>query len=119
MRNILLLGLAAVSLAGCNVTQNQIDSARTGYDAAFLTPAAHYRNLGFCATGTAATLAKPCADRAVVAKLVAEDNAVKVALANLQAQVASGNTAGASAAFSVLQTAISVAEASAVNLGVN
>lgn len=110
-----------LSLAACSSltsAQNNLDVARAGYDAAFLTPAKNYRQLGFCATGTAATLAKPCADRAIVTKLVAQDTTVAKAFADYQAQITSGNTIGANAAFQTLQIAISTAEATAANLGV-
>jgi hypothetical protein len=105
-------------LAACNVSQQNVDAARAAYDAAFLTPAAHYRQLGYCASGTVATLAKPCADRAIVAKLRAEDQAVQAAINDLQAQINSGNTTGAMAAFQLLQTAIQTAETTAATLGV-
>lgn len=120
MRKILIIGAAAIGLAGCDptqITQSQVDAARSGYDAAFLTPMAKYRNLGFCATGTVATVAKPCASRATVAKLIAADNAVSTAVTSLQAQVTAGNTAGASAALTTLQTAVTAAEAIAAANG--
>lgn len=120
MRKFLFL-VPVLALGACLSTpslQNSLDAARTGYDAAFLTPAAHYRQLGYCATGTVATLAAPCADRAAVAKLQAQDAIVEQAFSSLQNQINSGNTAGANAAFASLQIAISTAEATATNLGV-
>lgn len=110
---VLALPLLALGLAGCNSStlQNNLDTARSAYDAAFLTPAANYRNLGFCATGTKATLAKPCADRAIVKKLSDENHAVIAAFNAWQAQVTAGNTAGADAAYQALQTAVNAAMA--------
>jgi len=95
----------AIALSGC-VTQAQVDAAREAYDAAFLTPAAHYRQLGYCAAGTVATLAKPCADRAVVAKLQAADAAVAQAIAYIQAQMIAGQATD----LGVLTAAVASAE---------
>lgn len=99
------IALACVTLAGC-VSQAQVDAARAAYDAAFLAPAAHYRQLGYCAKGTAATLAKPCADRTVVAKLQAADAAVASAIANVQSQMLAGQATN----LGVLTAAVAAAE---------
>jgi len=108
MRKIIPIGalaLACVTLAGC-VTQAQVDAAREAYDAAFLTPAAHYRQLGYCAAGTTATLAKPCADRAVVAKLQSADAAVAAAIIGVQTQMVNGQATD----LGVLTVAVANAE---------
>lgn len=112
--------ISSCSLPGSNftVTQSEVDAARAAYDAAFLTPAAHYRSLGYCGIGKFATLMVPCADRAVVAKLQAADQNVQTAEAALQAQITAGNTSGISAAYQALVTAVNTAEALTVSLGV-
>ena len=130
MRKILLASIAALGLTGCAalqaiqsgtnfvVTQNEIDTARNGYDAAFLTPMAHYRQLGFCKTGTTATLTLPCASRAIVAQMISADSAVEINFNTVQALVSSGNATGLSAAFATLQSSITTAESLALTLGV-
>ncbi len=129
MKRVLFAIAAALALSGCAaisaiqsgqsfvVSQNALDAARSSYDAAFLTPAAHYRQLGFCATGTTFTLAKPCADRSVVAKLVAADATVSAEFKTVQGMISAGNNSGLSAAFTTLQDSISTAEALAATLG--
>lgn len=118
-----LSGCAAIQAiqAGSNfvVTQNELDAAKSGYAGAFLTPAAHYRNLGFCKTGTVATLALPCADRAIVAKLDAANKAVVAQFAAVQAMIAAGDNSGVAAAFTTLQGLIATAESILAQNGVS
>lgn len=106
------------TLSGTSITQSQVDIARNAYDGAFLAPAARYRQLGYCATGTLASVAKPCASRTVVAQLQAADQTVEGAFNAVQAQITAGNTTGLSAAYSTLTTAIAAAENLAVTFGV-
>jgi hypothetical protein len=119
MRRSLSLLLAALALGGCaqlqavqgfSVSQNALDVARNGYNTAFLTPAANYRRLGFCATGSRWTLQHPCADRAIVTKLRQADAIVAKGFNDVQAMIRAGDNTGAQAAFTSLQTAISTAE---------
>jgi hypothetical protein len=107
-RNLIFLAaLAACGLmantapSGCNFavpgtvqSQEQLDELRSGYDASVLTLAAHYRQLGYCASGTTATLTHPCADRRVVAKLRAIDKSVRGEFDQIQALINSGNLDG-------------------------
>lgn len=118
MRKFLILATLGMSLAACNQTtlQNSLDTARAAYDAGFLTPAAKYRALGYCATGTLATAAHPCADRKLVALLRSENTTVIAAFNAWQAQIAAGNTAGADAAYAALQTAVAAAMATIANV---
>lgn len=136
MKNVLIVGglLLATSLGGCGtvatisdqvsaatsftVTQNELDASVAAYDAAVLTPAANYRNLGFCATGTVATLAKPCADRTIVAKFIAADAAVLKEKKAIQAMITAGNATGLSAAYATLLGLVSTAEGVATSFGV-
>ena len=107
--------------AGANftITQNELDATRTSYDAAFLTPAAHYRQLGFCAPNTPATLAKPCADPAVVAKLRAADKAVAADFTTVQNMINAGQNSGLQAAYNTLLNQIATAEALTSALSAN
>lgn len=118
LRNLLFVSVAAISLAACNSTslQNNLDTARAAYDAGFLTPAAKYRQLGYCATGTKATAAHPCADRQIVAMLRSENTTVIAAFNAWQAQITAGNTAGANAAYAALQTAVAAAMGTIANV---
>ena len=114
MRKLLLLGTAAFALAGClqtTITQGQIDTARASYNAAFLAPAAHYRHLGYCRTGTNWTLAKPCADRTTVATLRATDARLHAAFNTLQTEVTAGGGSTAVSDFTILQSLIDNARA--------
>ena len=113
MRKFFALAVA-LALGGClttTVTQGQLDTVRASYDAAFLTPAAHYRQLGYCRAGTNWTLAKPCADRATVAKLLATDARLHATFNTLQAEVTAGGGAAAVSDFTILQALITNARA--------
>ena len=112
------LGTAFNVAAGFTVTQSELDAARAGYDGLFLVPVSNYRNLGFCAAGTKATLAKPCADKSTTLKLAAADAVVNAAFSNVQSMISSGNNTGISAAYGALQQAISSAEQLAATYGV-
>ena len=65
-------------------TLARVYELRAGYDAAFLAPAANYRRLGDCAAGIASTLAAPCAEPKIVAKLKAIDKQTVAALDSLE-----------------------------------
>lgn len=131
---LLMVGalVGAAGLAGCastvsqieagtsfTVTQNELDAARSAYDAAALTPAANYRALGYCATGTVATLAKPCADRTLVAKFQKADAAVSNEMNTVQGMITAGNATGLTAAYNTLLGLISTAEAVSTSFGAN
>ena len=103
---------------GVTITQNEVDGARSGYDALFLVPLATYRNLGFCAAGAKATVAKPCADRGIVNKLAASDAIVKVEFDTVQHMIDTGDNTGMSAAYEALLSSIQAAEQIAAANGV-
>lgn len=109
------LSIAAVigtlALGGCTITQAQLDGARASYDATFLTPAAHYRQLGYCKTGTMPTLAHPCANRAVVAQLIAVDTQIHAQFTMLQTEIGAGGGSANLNSFTALQSAITSAQA--------
>lgn len=128
MKLLLIAGALALaaSLAGCgggsalgtieaaatlDISQGDLDTAKAAYDAAFLAPSATYRQLGYCATGTTSTLAKPCASRTFVATLQKDDAAVQAQFATTQNLITTGNNTGLSAAYAEFQTAVTTAEA--------
>lgn len=116
--------LVALALSGCSaletaaglsVSQDTVDAVRSAYDAGFLVPANNYRSLGYCPSGGHWTAAKPCAERAVVAKLVVADRVVAQDFAQVQTLVAAGSNA--QAAYVTLESAVSGAIALAQGLG--
>lgn len=122
-----LSGCSALNTAGNAVsaavnftvpTQTTVDGLRASYDAAFLVPAAKYRQLGYCASGTIFTLALPCASKTVVAQLRQIDTDVGNEFNAVQNQINSGNTTGLSAAYTTLQGLVTNAENIASTLGV-
>ncbi len=131
MRKLLLALAVAASVAGCaistplvqqvesfTVTQAAVDGLRSGYDGAFLAPAAHYRQLGYCAKGKGPTIQKPCADKAVVAKLRTADLAVQNEFDAVQGMLDAGQTSGLAAAYATLKALIQTAVTLATNTGV-
>lgn len=108
---LVVVGLLALGLGGCQtaesiagfaVSQGQIDTLRTAYDGIEAT-AVSYRELGYCKTGTTATLALPCADRKIVAELQADNGAIIAEFDTLQTAVDNGDSQGALAAYSTVQ----------------
>jgi hypothetical protein len=125
MRRI-FIGLAlAGAVAGCattgtiSVTQNDIDAARSAYDAAFLAPAAAYRGLPLCASGQASALANPCASAATIEKLQAADQQVEQAFDAVQSLVSSGGGDNLVADYQALTQSVAAAEDLLSSLGIN
>lgn len=118
MRRIAVAIVLALSLSGCattqaifgfNVTQGQLDAARSSYDALFLTPAAHYRLLPLCQAGQT-FLKNQCRLSWLTKKLQLADKEVEKGFNDVQAMIASGNSSGAVAAFKVLNVSIATAQ---------
>lgn len=128
MRKLAFILVAALALAGCNpsnfgsisagvsqvvnaqVSQNQLDTARSAYDGAFLVPAVHYRELPLCKKGVVATTSNICAERAKVLKLQAADLVVQKGFDDVQVMVTAGRAGGSVVdAWNLLQSAISTA----------
>ncbi|ENN86091.1 hypothetical protein RHSP_32178 [Rhizobium freirei PRF 81] len=139
MRMFSLVAVAAmtVSLASCgalqkinnfSINQTTIDKAMSGYDTLFLAPAKNYRALydkNPCLGSDKVTNANGlCAQKVIVQKLQAADQAVETALKSIQDQLnvctAAGQTScsGISAAYDTLKSAISAAEQIAATNGV-
>jgi len=111
-----LIGVACgcFALAACNpppnpATPKGLYEVRAVYDSAFLAPAAHYRSLGLCAAGVKATVAAPCADPVVVAKLQKADAAAKIALDSAKTFILANPTLDAAAYVSAAENAVSSA----------
>lgn len=128
MKRILIAAFLAFSLIGCagtrvgdaisvvssfSVSQNQVDALRSSYNAAFLVPAAHYRQLPRCTTGGSAVCRKPN----LVRQLQAIDRAVLANFTNVQLMIDSGQSQGLSAAWGVLEEAVSSAKQFIVSNG--
>lgn len=127
LRNILLafaLLVVPVGLAGCGAVgkieaaanaQNpaglkQVYSLRATYTATFLNIASAYRSLGICPAGVQFTVQRPCAERGIVLKLQAADNAAKIALDNAEAFARKyPGKLGTSGLYEAASTAVSTA----------
>jgi hypothetical protein len=106
------------AVSGFTVTQGQVDAARSSYDAAFLAPAAHYRQLPLCTSGQT-FLRNQCAERSVILTLQSADRTVEASFDRVQAMVTAGNNTGLVAAYQTLTTAIQTAEGITISLGIN
>jgi uncharacterized protein YceK len=108
----LLTGCAGISsvtqaieeAAGYTVTQNTVDAARESY-VAFLHPVAYYAGLPMCRSNQT-FLKNQCHDRDLLKKLQGIKNALRDELADVQAQINTGNTKGASAAYATLKSTL-------------
>ena len=125
MKRIFLVLTLALGLASCaqlqslqdtlsiasnvTITQNEIDAVRSGYDAGFLAPAAHYRSLPLCLKGQT-FIKNQCRTHKLTVRLQAADDAVFNAFNDVQAMITSGNNSGASAAFQALKSAVQAAK---------
>ncbi len=108
--------LTAVTTA--TVTQDQVDAARSGYNGAFLAPLHRYALLPKCLSGQD-FIHDNCHDAASLIKLRSVDKQVAQDFADLQALMRSGNVNAISAAWTILNNAISGAKSTASALGLN
>ena len=106
-------------LAASDITQGNLDAARSAYDAGFLAPAALYRSLPVCAPGQEATFAIPCAVATTIAKLQVADEQAEQAFNAVQSLLSSGQSQNVAAEFSALMQTIAAAEDLAKALGAN
>ncbi len=140
MKRLFIAFAAIAMLAGCQsiknvydaansvtISQSTIDKVMAGYDTGFLAAATTYRELydkNPCHAGQHASTANLCAERSIVVKLQTIDKGVEDALKAAQDQLDACTAAGQStcsglgAAYDVLKSTISSAEATAVQLGV-
>lgn len=100
------VGSIASAVSGFSITQSQVDALRSSYNAAFLVPAAHYRQLPKCST----TPDKVCRNPIIVKQLQTIDKGVLASFNNVQAMIDSGDNSGLSAAWNVLESTVSAAK---------
>lgn len=136
MKKILIIAALAFSLGGCatqfgtritdvisaaqnfSITQGQVDSARNTYDGFVLAPLHKYAALPRCKTGQTLTINNPCHDRKLLKQIRAVDVSVDKAFVDTQNNIASGDNAGAVAAYKVLTTAIDLAKSLIAQTGI-
>lgn len=106
--------LAAVS--GFSVTQEQVDTARSGYDGAFLAPLRRYALLRRCNPGQD-FLHNECHDAATLKKLRVIDVKIANDFNDVQVLMRSGNAPALQAAWAVLSNAIGDAKNTATQIG--
>ncbi len=106
---------AAVSY---EVTQDQLDTARTGYNVAFLTPAAKYRRVTLCRTGQT-FLRNGCAQRSHIVALQAADQEIAPAFDRLQGALTRGDKPGALALYQELQGLLTSTKNLLTGFGIN
>lgn len=100
------------AVAGYTVTQQQVDGLRASYNAAYLAPAANYRELKKCAPGTSFNvLTNRCRDNDIVRQLQSADQAIYNGFNKLQAAIDSGNKPNAVSAYTALKTSVETAVA--------
>lgn len=98
------------AVAGYTVTQNQIDVLRNGYNAAYLAPAANYRELPKCRAGTSFNiLTNRCRDNDIVRQLQSADQAILNGFTKLQVALDAGDKPGATSAYTALKTSVETA----------
>lgn len=133
MKKLLIITFTALALTGCavngtisdiasavqsfTITQNQVDFLRNSYNAAFLAPAARYRQLPRCQVSQ--TFVKDqCRDPNIVRQLQAIDKTVKVNFDTVQGLLDTGDNKGLSAAWTLLQEAVTSAKNYAFTVGI-
>lgn len=126
MRKIALVIVIALSVSGCattqaifgfNVTQGQLDVARSSYNGLFLAPAARYRGLPLCKAGQT-FLRNQCRLHWLTVKLQLADREVEKDFNQVQDMIDTGNSSGAVAAFRALNISIEVAESLLTSNGI-
>lgn len=136
MKKVFLI-IAALSLAGCatpfgeristvisaaqnfEVTQGQLDSARSTYDGFVLAPLNKYASLPRCKTGQKFSINVPCHDRVLLKQIRSEDRIIARSINDTQNAITSGDNKGAVAAYRALTQAIELAKSLIANTGVS
>lgn len=103
------IGNTLSAVAGFTITQGQLDAARNTYDATVLAPLRTYARWPRCRTGQTITLAAPCHDRALLAKIREGDKVAARAFVNAQNAITNGDNTGIAAAWNTLNAAIDAA----------
>lgn len=136
MKKVLII-IAALSLTGCatqfgqkvssvisaaqnfEVTQGQVDSARSTYDGFVLAPLNKYADLPRCKTGQKLTLANPCHDRNLLKQLRGVDKDVDKTIIDTQNRITSGDNKGAVAAYQTLMSTIELGKSLIAQTGIS
>lgn len=129
MRFIIALVLA-INVAGCSaaaqrleaitgatITQDQVDTARNGYDAAVLAPMRRYALLPKCKAGQT-FLVNNCHDAAWLKQMRNIDQTVARDFDSVQALMKDGNAPALQTAWAILTDAISTAKTQVAQQGV-
>lgn len=137
MKKVFLIVALSLTLSGCGtlfgeristvisaaqnfeVTQGQLDTARSTYDGFVLAPMNKYASLPYCKKGKAFSINNPCHDRGLLKQIRAEDKIIANAFIDTQNRITSGDNKGAVAAYKALMTAIELAKALIANTGVS
>lgn len=137
MKKILVVIVLGLTLAGCatqfgeristvisaaqnfEITQGQLDSARSTYDGFVLALLNRYASLVRCKRGQVFSLNNPCHDRGLLKQIRAEDKIIAAAFIDTQNRITSGDNKGAVVAYKALMTAIELAKALIANTGVS
>lgn len=135
MKKIILISVALL-LSGCatqfgeriatvistaqnfNITQSQLDTARSSYDGLVLAPFKRYSSLPRCKTGQTISISVPCHDRNLLKQLRLADKSVNVAFIDTQSKINSGDNKGAVLAYDLLMSAIDTAKTLIAKSGV-
>lgn len=135
MKKFLTVIAVALSLSGCaaiqkvetaisaaqkfEITQGQLDSARSSYNGFVLAPLRKYASLPRCKTGQTLTLNNPCHDRKLLKQAREVDRQVERAFADTQSRIISGDNSGAVAAYNSLSNLIDIARTIIAQTGVS
>ncbi len=101
------------------VTQGQLDSARSTYDGFVLAPLNKYASLPRCKTGQHFSINVPCHERNLLKQIRAEDKIIAKAIDDTQNRIISGDNKGAVEAYRQLTIAIELAKTLIANTGVS
>ncbi len=105
------------AVTGFTVTQNQLDEARNGYDAAVLAPMRRYALLPRCKTGQT-FLANNCHDAAWLKQMRGVDQTVARDFDSVQALMKAGNVSALQSAWAILTDIISTAKTQVAQQGI-
>lgn len=101
-----------------NITQNQVDAARSGYDGAVLAPLRRYALTPRCVAGQT-FISNQCHDAATLKKLRSIDIEIAKDFNDVQGAMQSGNVSALQAAWTVLNNNISSAKTTIAQVGLN
>lgn len=135
MKKVIAIIAVALSLTGCaaidkvqtvisaaqkfEITQGQLDSARSSYNGFVLAPLRKYALLPRCKTGQTLTLNNPCHDRKLLKQIREVDEQIEKTFADTQSRIISGDNSGAVAAYSSLTNLIDIARTLIAQTGVS